>query len=227
MANSNRKQSFLVVTLSAVALSSLLFFTSLDNKFFDLFLRLLPSLTEDEKVFVLTLDDDSIGYAGGFPFRREVMADVVILLKELGVRTIAFDLSYLDESPYRLDPVYAADVFGGQLDSGFALLDEASTAVIAAIGPATSRSERELYKQDMESLYRSVRGDLETSLSLLTRDVDEYFAQALAFSDCSWLTLTMFRPEDALGDSEIASNAEIDRYLAEYVFGAEHGQGKP
>src|SRR5215475_11464269 len=99
MAKTSRKKSFIWiwVTLSAFALSSLLFFTSLDNKFFDLFLRLLPSLTENEKVYVLTLDDDSINYAGGFPFRREVMADVVILLKELGVQTIAFDLSYLDE----------------------------------------------------------------------------------------------------------------------------------
>jgi adenylate cyclase len=217
MAKANRSKSFIRVTLSAFALSSLLFFTSLDNKLFDLFLRLLPSLTENEKVFVLTLDDDSISYAGGFPFRREVMADVVILLKELGVKTIAFDLSYLDESPYRLDPAYAADVFGGQLDSGFALLDEASTAVIDAIGPATSLGDRESYKQDLESLHLSVRGDLESSLSLLTRDVDEYFARALAFSDCSWLTLTMFRPEDALGDSEIASDADIDRYLANYV----------
>jgi len=217
MAKTNRKKTFIRVTLTAFAVSSLLFLTSLDNKFFDLFLRFLPSLTESEKVFVLTLDDDSISYAGGFPFRREVMADVVILLKELGVQTIAFDLSYLDESPYRLDPVYAADVFGRYLDTNFAMIDEASTAVIDAIGPSTSRRDRELYKRDMENLYRSVRDELETSLSLLTRDVDEYFAQALAFSDCSWLTLTMLRPEDVFEGGEIAANAEIDQYLDKYI----------
>jgi len=205
------------VTLAAFAVSSLLFFTSLDHKFFDLFLRFLPSLTENEKVFVLTLDDDSINYAGGFPFRREVMADVVILLKELGARTIAFDLSYLDESPHRLDPDYAADVFGRTLDVNFSLLDEATTTVIDAIGPATKRNQRELYKQDMKNLHRSVRGELEASLSFLARDVDEYFAQALAFSDCSWLTLTMFRPEDIFEGGEIAANDEIDQYLANYV----------
>jgi adenylate cyclase len=217
MAKTKQNKSFIRVTLAAFAVSSLLFLTSLDNKFFDLFLRFLPSLTENEKVFVLTLDDDSISYAGGFPFRREVMADVVILLKELGVQTIAFDLSYLDESPYRLDPEYAAEVFGGYLDKNFTLLDEASNAVIDAIGPRTSSSERELYKKDMESLYSSVRGELETSISILTRDVDEYFAQALAFSDCSWLTLTMLRKEDIFEGGEIADNAEIDQYLNEYV----------
>jgi adenylate cyclase len=126
-------------------------------------------------------------------------------------------LSYLDESPYRLDPEYAADVFGSYLDTNFTLLDEASKTLIDAIGPATSRRDRELYKQDMESLHHSVRGELETSLSLLTRDVDEYFARALAFSDCSWLTLTMLRPEDIFDGGEIASNAEMDQYLAGYI----------
>ena len=58
-----KKKPFILITLAACLLSSLVFFTSLDNKFFDLFLRILPSLTEDEEVFVLTLDDDTINYA--------------------------------------------------------------------------------------------------------------------------------------------------------------------
>jgi adenylate cyclase len=217
MAKTSQRKTFFRVTLAAFAVSCLLFLTSLDNKFFDLFLRFLPSLTEDKNVYVLTLDDDSINYAGGFPFRREVMADVVILLKELGVQTIAFDLSYLDESPHRLDPEYAAEVFGRTLNTNFAVLDEAAMTVIDAIRPATKQSEREMYKQDMKSIYKHVRGELETSLTLLTRDVDEYFAQALAFSDCSWLTLTMLRPEDFFEAGEITTNADIDQYLADYV----------
>jgi adenylate cyclase len=212
-----RNKPFIRVTLTAVALSSLLFFTSLDNKIFDLFLRSIPSLTENEKVFVLTLDDDSITYAGGFPFRREVMGDVVILLKELGVQAIAFDLSYLDESPYRLDPVYAAEVFGRYLNSGFARLDEAATQVIDGIGPATGREERELYKEDIRYLQNAVRDELETSLSFLTRDVDEYFAQTLAFTGCSWLTLTMIRPEDLLSSDPVSEETDIDRYLAAHI----------
>ena len=213
-----RNKTFIWVSLSAVALSSLLFFTSLDNKFFDLFLRVLPSLTEDEKVYVLTLDDDSISYSGGFPFRREVMADVVILLKELGVEAIAFDLSYLDESPYRIDPEYASQVFDRYLNSGFARLDEASVMVIDGITSSTSREERDLYKQDIRYLHETVRGELETSLSFLARDVDEYFAQALNFTDCSWLTLTMIRQEDILIEESgsvktESASTEIDYYL--------------
>ena len=216
MSKAKWNRPFIRVTLAVFSLSMLLFLTPLDRKFFDLFLRIIPSLTESEKVYVLTLDDDSINYAGGFPFRREVMADVVVLLKELGVETIAFDLSYLDESPQRLDPVYAADLSGRGLDVFFARLGEASEQVINGIGPATSAGDRALFKEELRVFHKNMRNEMETSLTLLTRDVDEYFARALAFSDCSWLTLTMISPENAFG-AEIAGDPEIDQYLAEHV----------
>ncbi|MDR0444219.1 MAG: CHASE2 domain-containing protein, partial [Treponema sp.] len=212
MGNKSNKKQFIRVTLAAGAVSSLLFFTSLDNKFFDLFLRLLPSLTEHEKVFVLTLDDDSINYAGGFPFKREVMGDIVVLLKELGVRTIVFDLSYLDPSPPRLDPAYAAQVLDRYLSSGFARIDNAAAVVSRA-----ANNEREIYLQDFRELTNSVRGEIENSVSLLIQDVDEYFAQALAFSGCSWLTLSMIHPQDLLGEGEYVTDTEIDHYLKNHI----------
>ncbi|MDR1410682.1 MAG: CHASE2 domain-containing protein, partial [Spirochaetaceae bacterium] len=125
-----RGKKLFVIPLVCSALALPLLFTAADNKIYDLFLRALPSLTENEKVYVLTLDDDSISYAGGFPFRREVMADVVILLKELGVRSITFDLNYLDESPQRLDREYAGQVFSRYLDEGFGRINETAAQVI-------------------------------------------------------------------------------------------------
>jgi|GEM_PF-4127138 len=161
----------------------LLFLTPLDSKIFDLFLRILPSLTENEKVYILTLDDDSMAYAGGFPFRREVMADVVVLLKEFGVDAIAFDLSYLDESAKRFDEDYAVEVFNQHLYSGIE------------------------YPEDLLSLIPS-----------LGRDVDEYFAKSLAFSDNSWLTLTFFSEDELLTENEsILKDENTDRYLTEHI----------
>ena len=161
----------------------LLFFTPMDEKVFDLFLRVIPSLNENEKVYVLTLDDDSMELAGGFPFRREVMADIVILLKELGADPIVFDLSYLDESARRFNADYALEVFNQHLAAGISL-------------------------EDVPSLIPS-----------LGRDVDEYFAQALAFSGSSWLTLTFFGQESFIEGADYTSfrNEEIDRYLTENI----------
>jgi len=220
MGKTKGDKSFIAVSLTVFCLSMLLFLTSLDRKFFDLFLRILPSLTENEKVYVLTLDDDSISYAGGFPFRREVMADVVVLLKEMGVDAIAFDLSYLDESPQRLDPVYTAELSSRGLDSFFTRLNEAADQAIDGINPSSSRRDREFFKKEIRTLYWGIRDEVEASLAYMTRDVDEYFAQALAFSDCSWLTLTMIRPQDIFGDTlegSVARNADIDKYLKEHI----------
>jgi adenylate cyclase len=102
-----------VIPLVCFVLTLPLIFTTADNKIYDVFLRILPSLQESEQVYALTLDDDSIRYAGGVPFRRDVMADVVVLLKELGARTVILDLSYLDESPNGLTGNTRAMCFPG------------------------------------------------------------------------------------------------------------------
>jgi len=190
--------------LAAFLLALPLFFSPLDHKLYDLFLSTLPSLSESAQIRVLTLDDDSIEYSGGFPFRREVMADVVILLKELGAKSISFDLSYLDESPYRLDPDYASDIFSIYLDEGFGEINDTAEFIIDGLASGQiSRADSELYKDEFFDLNDRVRGTLEESLAYLARDVDAYFAEALGFSDCSYLTLTMISRQHLLNDAEL------------------------
>jgi adenylate cyclase len=210
-------RSFLIITLTVFFLSMLLFFTPLNIKFFDLFLRVLPSLTENEKVYVLTLDDDSISRAGGYPFRREVMADVVVLLKEFGVNTIAFDLSYLEETAQRLDPVAASDLSGRRMDSILFRLNDTASQVIDRIGSGTTQRDKDNYKQELNNFYMDIKAELDEAVSYLTKDVDEYFAQSLAFADNSWLTLTMIAPENVLSEGVVVGNADIDRYLSQYI----------
>jgi adenylate cyclase len=210
-------RSFLIITLTVFFLSMLLFFTPLNSKFFDLFLRVLPSLTENEKVYVLTLDDDSINYAGGFPFRREVMGDVVVLLKEFGVNTIAFDLSYLDETAQRLDPVAASDLSGRRMDSILFRLNDIASQVIDRIGSGTTQRDKELYKQELNNFYMDIRAELDEAVFYLTKDVDEYFAKSLAFADNAWLTLTMIAPEAVLSEGAVVGNTESDQYLSWYI----------
>jgi len=156
--------------LLIVLLALPLFFTPLDLKIYDIFLRTLPPLTESGKVWVLSLDDDSMELAGGFPFRREVMADVIILLKELGAESITFDLSYLDESPYSLDPDYAEQVLIRYLEEYIAYDNR-------------------------------IINSLEEALAYLIRDADTYFANALGFTNRSFLTLTMIGREDLFDEN--------------------------
>ncbi|MDR3020069.1 MAG: CHASE2 domain-containing protein [Treponema sp.] len=190
--------------LFIVLLTIPLFLTPLDLKIYDVFLRALPSLTESEKIIVLTLDDESMEEAGGFPFRREVMADIVILLRELGMRSISFDLSYLDASPHRLDPEYASRVFSLYLDDGFGEINSTTEQVFDGFAAGMiTRADSELYKEEFLNLNDRIRDSLEGSLAFLTRDVDEYFSQALGLTNNSYLTLTMISREHLIGDAEL------------------------
>ncbi|MDR2477782.1 MAG: CHASE2 domain-containing protein [Treponema sp.] len=200
----SRKKQYFFIPLAACIAALPLFFTATDSKIFDIFLRSLPTLTESEKVYVLTLDDDSIEYAGGFPFRREVMADVTVLLRELGVKSIAFDLNYLDSSPQRLDRGYALQVFSRYLDDGFGSINDTASRIIDGFASGQiSGSGSEIYRDEFLELNRTVRSGLENSLVYLTRDVDEYFSQALGFSGCSNLALTMLRDDHVLAGGKL------------------------
>ena len=211
-----RGKKLFVIPLACFVLALPLLFTQADNKIYDLFLRALPSLPENEQVYVLTLDDDSITYAGGFPFRREVMADVVVLLRELGAASITFDLNYLDESPRRLDREYAEEVFSRYLDEGFGSINETAAQVIDGFATGSiGGGERELYKDEFIALNGMIRRELERSLEYLTQDVDEYFARALAFSGCSWLTLTMISRDHLLSGAQTPEPDEATAVLLE------------
>jgi adenylate cyclase len=153
------KYHYLLAPLGALVLCFPLLFSVLDNKIFDLFLRLVPSLTEDDRVHIITVDDASIEYAGGFPFPRDAMADAIILLKELGVGTIVFDLNYLDPSPARLHPDFEHGDFPRYVESPDEVL----------------------------------------------RDADAYFAEAIAFTDSTWLTLTF----SGRGENQTAGSPPI------------------
>ncbi|AEF82233.1 CHASE2 domain-containing protein [Leadbettera azotonutricia] len=213
-----RKLPVFLVPLGALVLAIPLFFSSLDNQVFDLFLRAIPSLTEDDSVVVLTLDDDSIKYGGGFPFPRDVMADVTVLLREIGVEALVFDLNYLDPSPERLNPDYAAAIFSQYLDDGFGRIDEAAVQVIDGFSGGIIKSgEAETIKNEFLGINRSVRRELEGSIAYLTRDVDEYFGKALAFTDNSWLTLTMIKQENLFSDINSAA-ANTDESFLENTF---------
>ena len=215
-ARARLKKHLLWIPLAAFVVSFPLFFSSLDLKLYDLFLRSLPSLTESPQVRLLTLDDDSVGLKG-FPFPREAMADVVILLKELGAASVTFDLSYIDESPYRLDPVYAETVFSRYLDQGFGDINDAAAFIIdGIISGELTNDEGELYKEDFYYLNDQFRTTLEESLSQLTRDVDAYFSQALGMSNISWLNFTMRGRKNNAGYAVSAPEGELAELLERF-----------
>ncbi|WP_294428747.1 adenylate/guanylate cyclase domain-containing protein [uncultured Treponema sp.] len=93
-----RKTFAFLIPLVCVAASSLLLFTNLEAKFSDLFQRFLPSTQIRNDVLMVGIDDFAIETIDSFPFTRDVYADCISIMEEMGAQSIVFDLSFIDKA---------------------------------------------------------------------------------------------------------------------------------
>ena len=211
-----KKYLHLIVPSVTVVLCSLLAFTTLDHKVYDVFLHATPPLKEDPSVLVVNIDDRAVENVGLWPWNRDIMADAIVLMKELGAATVVFDLSYLNRSPVKVDPAYVQEELPGYLDESFARMDDTVAQVMDAfesrfIGPEDAAE----YKAQILAFNREIKNGPDASISYVSRDLDDYFAKALRFFGNSYLTLTMVKAEDIQGEEKTLYVAEGDRNLLE------------
>ena len=83
--------------------------SSLDLKVADWFQRPLKSTVENKNVIMIAVDDTAIEQIGTWPFSRDVYADSLITLRELGTEAVVFDLSFVDESQAKVDEEYVKE----------------------------------------------------------------------------------------------------------------------
>ena len=214
-----KKYLYIIVPIVAVALCSLFLLTTFDNKVNDLFLRAIPSLTENESVLLINIDDASIDEVGIWPWTRDIMADAIVFLREMGADTVVSDLSYLDISPVKVDPNYVKTELPGYLDYGFNQIDETLGQVMDAFADhQLTAGDAEDYKQQLFSFNKTVRDSLNTSIAYVTRDVDAYFAKTLKFFGNSYLTLSMISPSIIYsGDSTYDMSGVDVPWLEEHI----------
>lgn len=205
-----KKYLFLIVPVAAVLLCSLFLFTSLDNKVYDLFLRAIPSLTEDPSVLLIRIDDTSVEKVGMFPWTRDIMADAIVFLREMGADSVLFDLSYLDKSPAKVDPKYVKEELPGYLDNDFKQIDDSIIQVMDAFAShQLGAGDAKEYKEQLLESNKAIHDSLSTSISYVSRDVDAYFAKTLRFFGKSYLTLTMITPGD-IGKGQVFDMSGYD-----------------
>jgi adenylate cyclase len=214
-----KKIYFLLVPILVSAFCSLLFLTNLDGQVYDLYLRTLPSLKEDQKILIIKVDDGAIENVGIFPWTRDILADAIVFLREMGALTVAFDLSYLDNSPVRVDPDYVQNELPRYIDNGFMRINETAGQVIDGFAQGNfGRRDAEDIKTSLAEINDSIKSELEVSIGYITRDVDAHFANTLQFFGNSYLTLTMIQAEDILGDDKsFEMDPEIQIWLENHI----------
>mgnify|MGYP001474770540 CR=1 FL=1 len=212
-----KRYLYLIVPFIAVILCSLLLFTSVDNKINDVFQKTLPSLKESDSVLLVNVDDYAIERVGNFPWTRDILANSIIYMKEMGADFVLFDLSYLDRSPVVVDPDYVKEELPAYLEYGFSQINDSFTQILdAASSKDIPLRDLPYYKDELLSFNESIKNSLDANIAYVTRDVDEYFAQALSFFDSSYLTLTMIS-KDTLQDDDKTFDMKEYGYDVEWL----------
>ncbi len=99
----------IVAILIVIALSFIsLFggFDRLENRLYDTLLKVKNEIPEDDRILLVDIDDTSIEKVGVWPWSRNIVADGLITMKELGSGAAVFDIEYIQKSPVAVDPDY-------------------------------------------------------------------------------------------------------------------------
>ena len=214
-----KKYTFLLIPFISIVVCSFLIFTSLDNKIADLFQRALPKLNESDNVVMVNIDDSSVNAIGTWPFSREVYADALVVLKDLGARAAIFDLSFLDKSQAKVNKEYVESELPHYVEEDF----EELAQQISWLMTEASGSELD---SELSGVMESVENRIKTAIQYSIRNADESLANDLKFFENSYLTLTFGNDFPGLGEVvesylssdlslnniSVAKNAKIPSY---------------
>ncbi len=167
------------------------FFQKLDYRLYDSLSHLRKEPPTDENIMIVMIDDESINALGEWPWSRDVIADSLLRMKELGADSALFDIEYISPSKNGIAPdaeerVYTkvaatqemmselVGQFSSGLSSGFYKKEE--------IPEITSDLLENYINPEFDSLGEYITENM-------ARDNDEYFAQCLQFFGKSYLTI--------------------------------------
>ena len=93
-----KKRFYLIVPIFGILVSLFFVGSTVDFKIRDLFFKLNNKFDESKKVILVNIDDSSIENVGSFPWTRDIYAESILVLKELGAKNITLDLNFVDSS---------------------------------------------------------------------------------------------------------------------------------
>lgn len=187
------KKSFLAPLLITIGcsvifalLSSLNLFHKLDYRMYDAMIHLRKDPGVNENVTIIKADDISIEKLGEWPWSRDVLADVLIRLKELEARSAVFDIEYISPSKNGIAPSAEQNITR-QIRETEKNVNEIVYDIL--VNGTDYYSINELWEMFYSANIQSFDDLIEYIKNNMSRDNDEYFAQAIQFFGYTWLTV--------------------------------------
>ncbi len=182
-----------VVLVAVVAALNLLpFFQTADLRLYDQLLRLKGSVEEDDRFLILRVDDAAIAAVGGWPWSRDIIANGMWTLKELGADRLVFDIEYMDRSPSGVDRTLLEERIPAAISSQFGAVVRNSTDLLQAIAEGRIPAEDAM---DFSELLRRSAEQSELTLTErvaeIARDNDAYMGRAAEVFENAFYTVTL------------------------------------
>lgn len=183
---------------------------------YDTMLAIKPEIPERQDILLVNIDDSAIEEIGAFPWTRDVIADMIIRLREVGGHSVVFDIEYMTPGQSGVNREYVKNVFPAEYslvrDEVRQYLKEFSDAIAARNIPLSSVTD---VGGEMSGYIDQRMGDLSHSItSNIFRDNDEYFAKALRFFGRAYLTINAERINTGPGTDELNRYARENKLLS-------------
>ncbi|OQY35641.1 MAG: hypothetical protein B6241_00165 [Spirochaetaceae bacterium 4572_59] len=193
--------------LLSLLLSSLLFvegYYSFESKMYDLLLHIKPEVEEQKELLLVNIDDPTITNINMYPISRDIFADGLILMKEMGADYVMLDIEFIDKSPGGINNQYLEEQIPDQFDSVFNDLSEQQTALFQAM--ASGQLPLDMMDQYLVQLkdYSEIRKtELLEEVNKIARDNDIYLGQAISWFGNVICTVNMMDSPDNTTPEEL------------------------
>lgn len=162
-----------------------------ENSMYDTLLHIKPAPQEREDILLVNIDDAAIEEVGAWPWSRDIIADVLIHLREAGGMYAVFDIEYLSPSQTGVNRSYVKNEFPALYSQAHSeILDNIKvfTEAIAtkSIPLSTVPEFGDQLSGDVDGLMNGLAGSITGNIF---QDNDEYFARALRFFGRAYLTI--------------------------------------
>lgn len=197
---------FIVTTVLFLLLGFCGVFQKPDYRMYDFLLSMRKEPEQSDKILFVNIDDESIHELGEWPWSRDVLADCLIRMKELGASDAVFDIEYLSPSPKGIEPQAEEN-----LNEAFSASRRDITEIINELSDAVAAGK--VRKSEIPALTNTMIADyIEPSItnlqqsiaSKMYRDNDEYFGRAIQFFGNAWLTVNTCDVAIPLSDEDKA-----------------------
>ena len=171
-----------VVVILFAALGIVGVVTRLDARVYDFFLRVRPTVAEDHSLLLVDIDDAAIANVGEWPWSRDVMANGLILMREMGAASAVFDIEYVNASPHGLDTQALATTLPDTFSQEFSQIQTHQQDLLDALASGrVPLRDAGKYASDLRDLDDQSRQRLLDAVQGVERDNDAFLGKAARF----------------------------------------------